>query len=378
MRWTVAAAAGGMVPVTHLAYVLTPMPTLRGLGPSLLGEVAVGAVSGGVLGLTLALGLRARKWALATTVGAAFVAGLAMHLMSSEVVVQLLGVYGTGSTLPMSFFGSWGGMLAWQGWSVWASTSLAVALSTAGARRRVEALEPATRAIPTRPTFGRVARTGVGLALVVIAALVVVHRARARQLFRAASQGNIAKVERLLDTWVGPSSSGYAMRLTALHGACQGGHADVVELLLERGADPDVRTRPEGSTPLRDSLTTYGLGIMCFGLLLDHGANASIADSQGKTPLHHECSRGANPAHIQMLLDAGADPNARDDEGRTPLHEAAGFYPGHGAVVLIKAGADLLARDNQGQTPGDVAVPALREKFEARLEEQLRRGHPIR
>jgi len=71
------------------------------------------------------------------------------------------------------------------------------------------------------------------------------------------------------------------MRVTALHAVAAGGRADLVQALLDYGADPNVRQ----------------LG--------------------GFTPLHAAVHLG-DQAMAQALLAAGADPGARTDDGSTP------------------------------------------------------------
>ncbi|KAK1142597.1 hypothetical protein AOXY_G36897 [Acipenser oxyrinchus oxyrinchus] len=56
--------------------------------------------------------------------------------------------------------------------------------------------------------------------------------------------------------------------------------------------------------------------------LLQNGANVHARDDGGLIPLHNACSFG-HAEVVSLLLCQGADPSARDNWNYTPLHEAA-------------------------------------------------------
>ena len=67
-------------------------------------------------------------------------------------------------------------------------------------------------------------------------------------------------------------------------------------------------------------------------LLLERGADVNAQDRHMKTPLHAATSDGyrwaaephvASAEVIALLLENGAEVNARDGEKRTPLHSTA-------------------------------------------------------
>ena len=118
---------------------------------------------------------------------------------------------------------------------------------------------------------------------------------------------------------------------------------EMVELLLEHGADPNIQD-VGGSTPLHRAKT-----VEMAALLLDRGADPNIANFSGATPLHNASGAG-NLDLIRFLLKRGADPAVRDAQQRTPLHQAA--YWGNRLVVeaLLAAGAPVNAADSQGFT----------------------------
>lgn len=84
------------------------------------------------------------------------------------------------------------------------------------------------------------------------------------------------------------------------------------ELLLERDADPNHCGAGE--------MLPLGCvdDVELARLLIDNGADPTLADGEGGTPLHN-AARISDPDLIALLIERGADPLARDDDGRTPL-----------------------------------------------------------
>jgi len=56
-------------------------------------------------------------------------------------------------------------------------------------------------------------------------------------------------------------------------------------------------------------------------MLVEKGANPKKADADGVTPLH-EAAQAGHADVVKALLDRGADPKARDALGKTPLDYA--------------------------------------------------------
>lgn len=106
------------------------------------------------------------------------------------------------------------------------------------------------------------------------------------------------------------------------------------ELLLARGADPNaVSQLDEGRTALYDAVTIGSEPIL--RLLLDHGANPNIRDNHGEAPLHVAAHN--EPRMLEMLLAGGADVNACDERGQTALDVA--MRGSTTAAVLLRHGA---------------------------------------
>ncbi|KAI0410672.1 ankyrin repeat-containing domain protein [Xylaria grammica] len=133
---------------------------------------------------------------------------------------------------------------------------------------------------------------------------------------------------------------------TALVLAAWRGHADVLSLLLDSGADVNVRNR-DGETALMragrwdDEATVR--------LLLDRGADVNMRSKDGETALM-SASRWGNEAAVRLLLDRGADINMRSKHGETALMAASGWGNEPAVRLLLDSGADVNGRNRNGET----------------------------
>lgn len=96
---------------------------------------------------------------------------------------------------------------------------------------------------------------------------------------------------------------------SALDLACEKGHEAAVEILLQNGAKPDVKT------PVLCTAVKSGSEMM-VKMLLKHGANVNAHGEKGNTALHLATS---NTTVLETLLNAGADVSATNDNGETAL-----------------------------------------------------------
>ena len=170
------------------------------------------------------------------------------------------------------------------------------------------------------------------------------------ELYRAAMLGNVEEVTRLLSSgMVDVNCIKGEYHSTPLWVASFMGKKKVVELLLERGADPD-ETDINGRTPLWVAANSGKTDVV--QMLLDGGADPNKTDNHGKTPLWMAATwDNGHKDVVKLLLDRGVDPNTADISGWTPLHLAAKI--GHKDVVrlLLDAGADPDKEDQMGETP---------------------------
>jgi ankyrin repeat protein len=148
---------------------------------------------------------------------------------------------------------------------------------------------------------------------------------------------------------------------------------EIVELLLAANADPNLKS-DNGRAPILEALqnpaTTQRLKMT--KVLLEHGANPNVRDFEQATPLMRAVFIGDKEI-VELLLAHKAEVNAQDKNGRSALHYASwalqssgGFVPGTPqsgrdmtpiAELLIASGADVNARTKEGITPLKWAEP---------------------
>lgn len=128
---------------------------------------------------------------------------------------------------------------------------------------------------------------------------------------------------------------------TALTLACAGGHEDLVELLLSRGADIEHRDK-KGFTPLILAATAGHEKVV--EILLNHGADIEAQSERTKdTPLSLACSGGRYEV-VELLLSRGANREHRNVSDYTPLSLAASGGYVNIIKLLLNHGAEINSR----------------------------------
>lgn len=121
---------------------------------------------------------------------------------------------------------------------------------------------------------------------------------------------------------------------TAVHLACEYDQSDILRILADAGAAVD---NPRHTTLIRPlSWAVYCDSVKCIDVLLDRYREMIEIDAQddsGDTALHVAVEYGTSEA-LGALLDAGADPSIRNNAGRTPL-EGARFYGNRQEIVEL-------------------------------------------
>jgi ankyrin repeat protein len=139
--------------------------------------------------------------------------------------------------------------------------------------------------------------------------------------------------------------------VTPMHVAASAGHADVLSLLLERGADVDVRN-DSGITPLYRASRSGNLEAV--QVLLDRRADINARGNEGQTPLSGALFEGRFE-FARVLIKRGAKINFHNTStGNTPLHLAARKASIQAVRLLLEHGADVNARDKKGRSPSQL------------------------
>ena len=154
-----------------------------------------------------------------------------------------------------------------------------------------------------------------------------------QEFFEAIEKGNKMKVEKSLRNDTNLCNADNEYGLTALGVASHFDHKEIVELLLNFGAD------------------------------INSLSNSKVPYIPSNTALHAGVAGKASRELVEFLLNQGADVNRPDSSGHTPLHIAA-FDGSEEIVTLLLAhgSGDILQSENT-QTPLEIATERNNEEF---------------
>jgi uncharacterized protein len=167
----------------------------------------------------------------------------------------------------------------------------------------------------------------------------------------AAKFGAVSDVEKILNRDITAINMQDDEGMTPVACAVVQDQIDVVQFLLDNGADPNIPNK-NGLTPLEHACGHDKTnGMILAKMLLAKGAlvNPTNYNKLLTTPLDWAVTSD-NTDLVKLLLNAGADAKASDDNGDTALYTAASRGDLEIAEMLIAQGADVNSKINGGTT----------------------------
>ncbi len=203
-------------------------------------------------------------------------------------------------------------------------------------------------------------------------------------LIVAAQKGHHDIIRLLLDAGANPNLTDNKNQ-TALYIATVNQHEQVVEILLKGGASPNIHTA-DGSAPLLEAVykqnkqlvemllssgadpnltNKHGVSALLFAAegnnigiltsLIDHGAKLDHKSKLGIDPLFSAVVAN-NLKATKIILEKGASPNTHTADGRFPLIVATFLNNAKMVKALISSDADVNMTNNYGATSLIVAA----------------------
>lgn len=169
------------------------------------------------------------------------------------------------------------------------------------------------------------------------------------RLFTAILSHNVQKVS---DVALGTNINAIdIMGRTPLFYAMQTGDEEVVEALLNAGADCDISVN--GTSLLHVALAQPNLKIL--SLIITHTKDINSKNNSCEPILHHAVSLG-NLDAVRMLTEGGADVNAENNKNQSAMFLAVMLNKKEIIAQLLNSGAEVDQRDKSNKTPSIVAI----------------------
>lgn len=156
-------------------------------------------------------------------------------------------------------------------------------------------------------------------------------------LHSAARNGNLDMIQVLVELGAdmhATTEDGITVMYVASHSS------DAVKLLIRLGLDINARNSHDGSTILHSKGSNSMHLASTLGRLIALGADMSLVDNDGNTPMHSAVEQG-QLAYVKALQRRGANIEIFNNEGDTPLASACRFGRIPIVQYLVDSGADV-------------------------------------
>lgn len=140
-------------------------------------------------------------------------------------------------------------------------------------------------------------------------------------------------------------STSFCVEQSTLKRAILAQQQQVIDCLLSCGRFTQINLKDQsGSTVLHHCATAnHGL----IKQLVDSGADPTIQNKQGDTPLHCLIRSSGDVDTIQLLCPNAI--NLKNQKGCSPLHVAGEEKKNDVVALLLRLGADATVRNNDGK-----------------------------
>lgn len=195
-----------------------------------------------------------------------------------------------------------------------------------------------------------------------------------RALFWAVEFGYEEALSNLLDAGVDVNSIDHK-GLPLLAYAVKYEQLSVAGILIQRGACVTAKSRSDSFTALHHA-AEQGLEAM-VQLLLDSGAQVDLRNGREQTALML-AARSGHESVVRLLLQEGADINATDSEGYTALDialETDEANPATEYLLLLDAAAETEAKEEHEKSSSPSQKPSMPPAPDVR--ESASREHPV-
>lgn len=171
-------------------------------------------------------------------------------------------------------------------------------------------------------------------------------------LIKAAEEGKIKRIERLLKVGADPNAK--RLGQTAIQWASYDNQLEAIKLLVKSGADIEARDGG-GMSAFMFAVNYNSVNAEIVKYFIEAGADINTKDSTEQTSLIRLIADSNNGKKLDCLIDANINVNAKGKGGFTALMYCS---DPNWAKKLINAGADVNARDDEGKSVLSHAVDA--------------------
>lgn len=142
------------------------------------------------------------------------------------------------------------------------------------------------------------------------------------------------------------------------------GYIDIVKYFVEEVGFSVYMKNNDGRTPLFHAADGGHVNVVQY--LVEKGAKVNQKDSIGVTPIFLAAAKGHLKV-IEFLVQKGAAVNIKEYRGYTPLHLAVNYRHLDVIKVLVENGADISSKSQSGKTPLDMADGGIKKYLESHL-----------